>query len=79
MPRRLAEDLRAAGRPVFIVCIREFADLPLYRGLPHQVVRLGAGGEALGCESFDPLVAGDADRVHLGDVLVGADRRCAPR
>jgi DUF1009 family protein len=47
MPRRLADDVLASGRPVFIVAIREFAEAPLYSGLPHRLVRLGAGGELI--------------------------------
>ena len=52
----------AAGRGVFIVAIREFADAALYAGLPHQVVRLGAGGALVAAFK----AAGVRDLVILG-------------
>lgn len=62
MPVRLAKDVLATGRGVFIVAIREFADAALYAGLPHAVVRLGAGGALI--EAFRN--AGVRDLVILG-------------
>ena len=62
MPVRLARDVMAAGRAVFIVAIREFADAALYAGLPHQVVRLGAGGTLIAAFR----AAGVRDLVFLG-------------
>lgn len=46
-PLRLAHHARAAGRPVFVVVIKEFADGTSFAGFPHEVVRLGAGGRIL--------------------------------
>ena len=46
-PLRLAHHARAAGRPVFVVVIKEFADGTSYAGFPHEVVRLGAGGRII--------------------------------
>ncbi len=47
-PGRVAAAARAAGRPVFIVGLRGFADLGVIGGFPHAVVRMGAAGEILG-------------------------------
>lgn len=47
-PLRLAETARALGRPVFVLCVREFCDDPgLYARFPHAVERLGAIGAML--------------------------------
>lgn len=62
MPVQLARDVMAAGRGVFIVAIREFADAPLYAGLPHKLVRLGAGGALIAAFK----AAGVRDLVILG-------------
>lgn len=62
MPVRLAREVMTAGRGVFIVAIREFADAALYAGLPHRVVRLGAGGALIAAFKS----AGVRDLVILG-------------
>ncbi len=62
MPRRLADDVRASGRAVYIVAIREFAEAERYAGLPHRLVRLGAAGQLI--EAF--RAAGVRDLVMLG-------------
>lgn len=62
MPRRLADDVRASGRAVYIVAIREFAEAELYAGLPHRLVRLGAAGQLI--EAF--RAAGVRELVMLG-------------
>jgi UDP-2,3-diacylglucosamine hydrolase len=46
-PRRLVEAAQAAGRPVFVVLVREFTDPAQYAGIPHEVVRFGAGGRMI--------------------------------
>ena len=55
MPRRLADDVLASGREVYVVAIREFAESQLYAGLPHRVVRLGAAGQVIA--AFRPHLA----------------------
>jgi DUF1009 family protein len=62
MPRRLADDVLASGRPVYVVAIREFAESQLYAGLPHRVVRLGAAGQLIAAFR----AAGVRDLVMLG-------------
>ncbi|WP_368418198.1 LpxI family protein [Rhodovarius sp.] len=62
MPRRLADDVLASGRPVYVVAIREFAESQLYAGLPHRVVRLGAAGQVIAAFR----AAGVRDLVMLG-------------
>lgn len=47
---------------MFVVAIREFADAALYAGLPHAVVRLGAGGALVAAFK----AAGVRDLVMLG-------------
>ncbi|MCS6891653.1 MAG: UDP-2,3-diacylglucosamine diphosphatase LpxI [Rhodovarius sp.] len=46
-PRRLAEAVQASGRPVFVVVVKEFADPAEYAHIPHEAVRLGAGGQII--------------------------------
>ena len=69
MPVRLARDVMTTGRGVFIVAIREFAEAALYGGLPHQVVRLGAGGALVaafkGAGVQDLVILGRAKRPSL--------------
>ncbi|RVT97833.1 LpxI family protein [Rhodovarius crocodyli] len=43
-PLRLADAARLAGRPVFIVAIKEFVDPAMLAGYPHEIIRVGAGG-----------------------------------
>jgi DUF1009 family protein len=43
-PLSLADAARLAGRPVFIVAIKEFAEPARMAGYPHEVIRVGAGG-----------------------------------
>lgn len=43
-PRRVADAWAAKGHPVFVVCIRDFADPSDFAGLPLMVERVGAGG-----------------------------------
>jgi DUF1009 family protein len=62
MPRRLADDVLASGRPVYVVAIREFAESQLYAGLPHRVGRRGAAGQLIAAFR----AAGVRDLVMLG-------------
>lgn len=47
MPLRVADAASRAGRPVFAVLVEGFADPRDWRGVPHEVVRLGAVGRML--------------------------------
>lgn len=46
-PLKIAQTARALGRPVFVVCVREFCDPRPYAAFPHAVERLGAAGAML--------------------------------
>ena len=46
-PGRVAEAALAAGRPVFIIALRGFAEPDVVGRFPHAEVRLGAAGEIL--------------------------------
>ena len=65
-PGRVAAAATAAGRPVFVIALRGYADPTLIAPYPNQTVRLGAAGEILAL----------LRRHHVHDlVLVGPVRR----
>ncbi|MBY0338313.1 MAG: UDP-2,3-diacylglucosamine diphosphatase LpxI [Acetobacteraceae bacterium] len=43
-PLKIAAAARAQGRPVFVVCVRDFCDPAPYTPYPHAIERVGAGG-----------------------------------
>ena len=46
LPRRLIENCRAAGRPVFVLALEGEADQATVAGVPHAWCRLGAAAAA---------------------------------
>jgi len=72
LPARVAAAAQAAGRAVFIVALRGFAEPAPIAGFPHRDVRMGAGGEILsvlrqnGCE--DLVLIGPVRRPTLSDL-----------
>ncbi len=71
-PGRVGAAAQAAGRPVFIVALRGFADPAVIAPFPHADVRMGAGGEILsqlrrhGCK--DVVLIGPVRRPSLADI-----------
>lgn len=71
-PGRVAAAAQAAGRRVFIVALRGFAEPGVIGGFPHEVVRMGAAGEILallrrqGCK--DLVLVGPVRRPSLFDL-----------
>ncbi|MBV8913350.1 MAG: UDP-2,3-diacylglucosamine diphosphatase LpxI [Acetobacteraceae bacterium] len=63
-PGRVAAAAQAAGRRVFIVALRGFADPDVVQVFPHQEVRMGAAGEILALLRAQ----GCADLVLVGPV-----------
>jgi len=63
-PARVAAAARDAGRPVFVVALRGFADMSALAGFPHVELRLGAAGEILAALRR----AGCTDLVLIGPV-----------
>jgi DUF1009 family protein len=47
LPARVAEAARIAGRPVFIVALDGYAELPAIAAFPHASARLGAAGRII--------------------------------
>jgi DUF1009 family protein len=47
LPAQLVESCQAMGRPVFVLAFEDSTDIESIRHVPHEVVRLGAVGEAL--------------------------------
>ena len=76
-PGRVAAAAVAAGRPVFIVALRGYADPAVVGPFPHAVVRLGAAGDILaalrrhGCR--DLVLVGPVRRPSLLDLRPDAD------
>jgi DUF1009 family protein len=68
-PLRIAETALALGRPVFVVCVRDFCDPAPYAHLPHAVERLGAAGAMVEhlrrAGVVDLILAGQARRPSL--------------
>lgn len=68
-PLQVAEAARAAGRKVFVVCLRDFCDPVAFAGFPHMVERVGACGAILNrlrAEGVSQLaLAGKAKRPSL--------------
>lgn len=75
-PLRLADAARLAGRPVFIVAIKEFADPSIFAAYPCEVIRVGAGGRiirALKDAGVKQIVlSGQAKRLSLLSMLPDA-------
>lgn len=77
LPGRVAAAAQAAGRPVFIVALRGFADLNVVGRFPHAVARMGAAGEILsvlrrhGCK--DLVLVGPVRRPSLIDIRPDAE------
>lgn len=47
LPRRVRDAATAAGRSVFVLALKDFAEPSIVDGTPHGWIRLGAGGEGL--------------------------------
>jgi len=79
LPGYLVEACRAADRPVFVVAFEGQADPDVIGNTPHEWVRLGAAGAALGClraEGVEEIVmAGPVRRPTLKELR--PDRRAA--
>ena len=76
-PGRVAAAAVAAGRRVFIVALRGFAEAGVVGGFPHETVRIGAAGEILGllrrqgCK--DLVLVGPVRRPSLLDLRPDAE------
>ena len=76
-PGRVAAAAVAAGRPVFVVALRGFAESAVIGAYPHQVIRMGAAGEILaalrnrGCA--DVVLVGPVRRPSLLDLRPDAE------
>ena len=76
-PGRVASAAVAAGRRVFIVGLRGFAEPAVIEAFPHAVIRMGAAGEILaqlraaGCE--DLVLVGPVRRPPLMDLRPDAE------
>ncbi len=76
-PGRVAAAAQAAGRSVFIIALRGFADPAVIGAFPHEVVRMGAAGEILsllrqhGCT--DLVLVGPVRRPSLMDLRPDAE------
>lgn len=72
LPGRVAAAALAAGRDVFVVALRGFAEIDVVTPFPHEFARLGAGGEILsllrryGCR--DLILIGPVRRPALSDL-----------
>ncbi len=66
LPARLADAVRAAGRPVFLIALKGHADPATLAPYPHTVLRMGAAGAIL-----DALRAAGCREL----VLIGTVRR----
>src|SRR5205085_10950676 len=64
LPRRLIENCRAAGRPVFILALEGEADQATVAGVPHAWCRLGAAAAGLDLLHANAVI----DRVLAGGV-----------
>lgn len=76
-PGRVAAAAAAAGRHVFIVALRGFAEPAVVGAYPHQVVRMGAAGEILGLlrreGCSDLVLVGPVRRPPLGELRPDAE------
>jgi len=76
-PGRVAAAARAAGRQVFIVALRGFAEASVVAPYPHAEARMGAAGEILGllrrhgCK--DLVLVGPVKRPSIFDLRPDAD------
>ncbi len=76
-PGRVAAAAVAAGRKVFIVALRGFADVEVIASFPHAVIRMGAAGDILaqlraaGCT--DLVLVGPVRRPPLMDLRPDAE------
>lgn len=76
-PGRVAAAARAAGRRVFVVALRGFAEPAVIAGFPHETIRIGAAGEILaalrrnGCT--DLVLVGPVRRPSLLDLRPDAE------
>ncbi|HYZ63701.1 MAG TPA: UDP-2,3-diacylglucosamine diphosphatase LpxI [Acetobacteraceae bacterium] len=76
-PGRVAAAAQAAGRTVFIVALRGFAEPSVVQPYPHQEVRMGAAGEILallrqhGCT--DLVLVGPVRRPSFLDIRPDAE------
>ncbi len=76
-PGRVAAAAVAAGRPVFVVALRGFAEPAVIAAYPHQFIRIGAAGEILaslrrhGCK--DLVLVGPVRRPSLLDLRPDAE------
>lgn len=72
LPGQVASAAQAAGRPVFVIALEGYAEMPNFARFSHEVVRLGAVGTAIaalraaGCR--DIVLAGPVRRPSLLDL-----------
>ncbi|MGI4955045.1 MAG: LpxI family protein [Janthinobacterium lividum] len=76
-PGRVAAAAMAAGRRVFIIGLRGFAEPGVIGPYPHQMVRMGAGGEILSLlrreQCRDLVLVGPVRRPSLPDLRPDAE------
>lgn len=76
LPIRLIEAARAAGRPHYVLAIKDQADLTLGGDTPHDWVRLGAAGKGIDLlhahQVQDVVFAGRIKRPSLGALMPDA-------
>jgi DUF1009 family protein len=73
LPRRLVENCRAAGRPVFVLALQGEADEATVADVPHAWCRIGAAAKALDLlranSVKDLVLAGGVRRTSLSALL----------
>jgi DUF1009 family protein len=76
LPLRLIEAARAAGRPFYVLAIKDQAELALGGDTPHDWVRLGAAGKGIDLlhanQVQDVVFAGRIKRPSLGAMMPDA-------
>jgi len=76
LPLRLIEAARAAGRPHYVLAIKDQANLALAGDTPHDWVRLGAAGKGVDLlhanQVRDVVFAGGIKRPSLGALMPDA-------
>ncbi len=77
LPGRVAAAARAAGRPVFVVALRGFAEAAVVAPFPHADIRMGAAGEILSSlrqhQCTDVVLIGPVRRPSLADIRPDAE------
>lgn len=76
LPVRLIEAARAAGRPYYVLALKDQADLTLGGDTPHDWVRIGAAGKGMDLlhanQVRDVVFAGRIKRPSLGALMPDA-------